>query len=165
MTIRFNADEVLKMAERLENNSSKFYRRAAELQSVSTSVRQFFLKLAAMEDQHEATFAAMRNNLPAALRENTAFDPYMEANLYLSAMADARGGEGSPAVTDALTGHETAEQILRAALQMEEKAIVFFLGLKDMVPASLGQGQVEAILAEEKSHLTTLAQELRKLKA
>lgn len=52
------------------------------------------LKLAKTDDEHKATFAAMRKSLTVQMREETAFDPYAEAMLYLNVMADTHGGEG-----------------------------------------------------------------------
>ena len=163
MSIVFNADEVFGMAERIEENGAAFYRKAADLKSATDS-RQFLLKLADMEDHHKATFAAMRGQLSDAMKGDTAFDPYMEASLYLAAMADAHGGEGSPSVAAGLTENASLDQILRIALGLEEKSIVFYLGIKDMVPEKLGKDKIDAIIAEEKSHIVTLAGELKKVK-
>ena len=158
MGIRFNADEVFEIAERIEANAAAFYRRAAELHSGDGESAQLG-RLAEMEDRHKATFAAMRAELPERMKEETAFDPYMEAALYLHEAADTHGGEGAPV----LSGKESMEDILRIAVRLEEKSIVYYLGIRDMVPAKLGAEKVDRIIAEEKSHIVTLAEELRKL--
>ena len=163
MGITFNAEEVLKMAERTEANGAAFYRRAAELRPASERETADKLRaLAAMEEEHEQTFAAMRAELPERMREDTAADPYMEAGMYLGNMADKHGGEGSPSAAEALTGEESVEQVLRTAIGLEEKSIVFYLGLKDMVPAKLGRDRIDAIIDEEKGHIVVLAGELKK---
>ena len=59
MSYDFNADDVLEMAEQLEKNGGKFYRAAAESTNDPDN-KKFLLELAAMEDQHELTFKAMR---------------------------------------------------------------------------------------------------------
>ena len=59
MSYDFNADDVLAMAEQMEINGGKFYRTAAEATSDRAN-KEFLLELAAMEDQHEKTFIAMR---------------------------------------------------------------------------------------------------------
>jgi rubrerythrin len=86
----------------------------------------------------------------------------MEASLYLQALANSHGGEGTVSVTEALTGNESVEDILRTAIGLEQQSIAFYVGLKDMVPPKLGREKVEAIIAEEKQHLATLAAELKK---
>ena len=55
------------------------------------------------------------------------------------------------------------EEILRIALDLEKKAILFYLGLKDVVPENLGKDKIDRIIDEEKSHVVTLTQELKKL--
>ena len=166
MGIRFNADEVLSVAERIEENGAAFYRRAAELRPRTEESAAARLRgLAEMEDRHRQTFAAMRRELKPEMREQTAADPYLEAVLYLQEMADTHGGEGAPDLAAALTGRESMAEILRTAIGLEQKSILFYLGLKEMVPRKLGGDRIEAILAEERSHVVSLTEELRKLKA
>jgi len=165
MGITFNADEVLQMAERAEANGGAFYRRAAELRPAAESEMAEKLRgLAAMEEDHRRTFADMRAELPERMREETAADPYVQAGMFLETMADRHGGEGSPSVADALTGEESVEQILRTAIGLEEKSILFYLGLKDMVPPKLGKDKIDAIIEEEKGHIVVLAAELKEAK-
>ena len=161
MGIRFNADEVFSMAEQIESDGAAFYRRAAELNAEHAA---FLQGLAAMEDQHKATFEAMHAEIGEGMREDTAADPYMEASMYLSAMASGHGGEGAPKVTAALTGKESLEDLLRIAIDLEAKSIIFYLGLKDMVPEKLGGKKIDSIIAEEKLHITMLAGELKKVR-
>lgn len=165
MGIVFNADEVFSMAEKIEENGAAFYRRAAELHKATAGADvDLLLRLAAMEDQHRATFASMREELSGRMKEETAADPYMEASLYLQALADAHGGEGSVSVTDALTGKESIADVLRTAIQLEQGSIVFYVGLTDMVPPKRGRDKIEAIISEEKHHLAILTGELKKVR-
>jgi len=161
MSIRFNADEVLAMAEQIETDGALFYRRAAKMHS--GKIRVSFLNLASMEDDHKATFSSMRKKLSGKLKEGTASDPYLEAELYLQSIASSHGGEGAKTVADVLTGRESVEEILRTAIGLEEKSVVFYLGLREMVPVKLGRDLVDGIIAEEKSHIVTLAAELKKI--
>ena len=88
------------------------------------------------------------------------FDPHEEGSLYLSAMADTHGGEGSPAVADTLTGRETMAQILQTAIELEKKSILLYVGLRDLVPENLGKNQIDTIINEEKSHVVVLQRKL-----
>jgi rubrerythrin len=162
MAIRFNADEVLKIAERTEKNAAKFYRRAAELHDKENV--QFLLRMAAMEDDHKVTFAKMRAGLTDAEKRPTVYDPMDENLLYLKTMADLHGGEGDPEVTASLTGRESLEQIILKAIELEKKAILFYFGLEGLVPPELGQTQIERIIAEEKSHVVILSRELNEIR-
>jgi rubrerythrin len=159
MPIIFNADEALKVAERIEGNASAFYRKAAGLHSGERSKNLLF-KLAAMEDQHQETFSLMRTQLLEVEKESTTYDPMDESLLYLKTLADQHGGEGAPTAADALTGQESMEQVLRVAIDLEHKTVQFYTGLRGMVPASLGQDKIDRIIAEEKNHVLQLSKEL-----
>jgi rubrerythrin len=160
----FNSDEILEMAIRIEANGAAFYRKAAAMQSGAEN-KKFLESLAAMEDQHQKTFAEMRKTLTEADKGGKVFDPYDEVFQYLASLADTLGGEGSPKVADALTGDETLEDILRIAVGLEKDAILFYLGLKDMVPPKYGQEKIDDIIREEKRHVAQLTGLLRKIKA
>jgi rubrerythrin len=136
MVTGFNADEILEMAIRIEENGAAFYRKAAGLQSDAKNC-EFLENLAAMEDGHRQTFAEMRKALTGKEKEGKVFDPLGELSLYLSAMADTHGGEGSPSAADSLTGDETLEEILNIAIGLEKESILFYLGLKDMARTKL----------------------------
>ena len=166
MSIKYNAEEVLNMAVKLEKNGAAFYRKAAsQREATDPEAAALFKALAEMEDGHVVTFSAMLDTVAQELAAEPTFDPYLEANLYLHAVADAYGGEGAPDVTDALTGDESVGTILTTAIDMEGKAILFYLGIKDMVPESLGKDKLDDIIDEEKKHLVSLTEELKKLQA
>ena len=145
MAITFNSDEILEMAIRIEANGAAFYRKAAGMQSDAEN-KKFLEGLAAMEDQHQKIFSEMRKTLTEADKGGKVFDPYNEVSQYLASMADTLGGEGRPSVADAITGNETLEDILRTALGLEKDAILFYLGVKDMVPSKYGREKIEEII-------------------
>ena len=155
MAFRFNADEVFEVAIKIEQNGAAFYRKAASLQSESGN-RSFLEKLALMEDGHERTFVAMRAELPGRAKESVVFDPEGETSLYLEAMADVHGGEGSPSAAEKLTGRESMLEVVQIALGLEKKSILYYLGLRDFVPARLGQDRIDTIIKEEQSHVAQL---------
>ena len=163
MSIDFNADEIFEMAEEIERNGAKFYRKAAEGREEKHS-QQLLMDLAAMEDEHERLFASMRKELSKQERASDVFDPYGEAALYLRAMADGvvfKVGEDPSA---RLTGKESMEDILRTAIGLEKDSIVFYLGMRDLVPDRLGKPKVEGIIKEEMKHITDLNKALKELK-
>ncbi|MBN2467029.1 MAG: ferritin family protein [Deltaproteobacteria bacterium] len=161
MKVFLNADEVFEMAIQIETNGAAFYRKAAGLQSDARNV-EFLNGLAAMEDQHKKTFAELREKLTAGEMYQQAFDPEGEASLYLQAVADTHGGEGSPSVADSLTGRETMEEIIRIALDLENKSILYYVGLKEMVRPDEEKKKVDNILSEEHKHVAQLTKALKK---
>ena len=158
MSMDFNADEVFEMAEQIERNGAKFYRRAAEIVSAESD-KKLMLDLAAWEDQHEQTFAAMRSDLAGPEMSVTVFDPDGDTVKYLQAMANGHVFDLSDP-SEGLTGNESTHDLLRSAIGREEDAIVFFLGMKGMVPGSLGKDKIDAIIKEEMRHVVMLTKEL-----
>ncbi|MBN1798771.1 MAG: ferritin family protein [Spirochaetales bacterium] len=155
MGVRFNIEEVFTMAIKIEENGAAFYRRAAELNKGNDNVK-LFENLARMEDIHKKTFEEMRGGLVEEHKQEQAFDPFNEAVLYLNATADMHGGEGSKNIADSLTGKETLQEIITIALELEKKSILYYLGLKDLVPEKAGKDKIDIIIGEEKKHIVQL---------
>ena len=163
MAIVFNADEIFEMAIRIENNGAAFYRKAAGLQS-DTNNQKFLEGLTNMEVQHEKIFTEMRTILTEKDKDPKVFDPYDEVSQYLVAMADTMGGEGSPSVADSLTGDETLEEILQTAVGLEKDAILFYLGIKDLIPSQSGKDRIDEIIRQERRHVAQLSNLLENLR-
>jgi rubrerythrin len=163
MSITFNALEIFEMAEQIERNGVKFYRKAAEIFS-DQDIRQTLLDLADWEKEHEETFANMRKQISSKERELVTFDPENEMALYLQAMANGHVFDLKKDISQQLTGKETPEDILNMAMEIEKDSIVFYLGLKDFVSARAGKDKIEEIIGEERRHITILNQKLGALK-
>ncbi len=164
MNIRFSADEIFEMAEEIERNGAKFYRKAAE-GAADSDTRRYLLDMAAMEDGHLETFTEMREQLSDAEREVVTFDPENEAALYLDAMADSHGTEGKKSPTEELTGDESIAEIVKIAIRAENDSVVFYSGLKSLVTDTAGKDKVDKIIAEELSHIASLTNKLKELRA
>jgi rubrerythrin len=159
VSIPFSADEIFGMAEQIERNGSRFYRRAAEVIADSRAEKTL-LGLAAMEDEHEKVFAAMRADLKGREREATAADPWGDAPLYLRGIADGHVFDLRQDLAERLTGKETKQDILQIGIGHEKDSIVFYLGIKDMVPEELGKSRIDAIIKEEMGHIAVLSDEM-----
>jgi len=153
MEYDFNADEVFEMAEQLERNGAAFYRKAAE-DITDPSEEELLLKLAAMEDGHEKTFAVLRKELCGKEKEPMIFDPNGENVLYLRAMADTKVFFEKEIDTSSM------ESILKDAITAEKDSIVFYLGIKELVPEGRGKGRIDKIIKEEMGHIKMLSREL-----
>lgn len=162
MGITFNADEVFEMAEEMEKNGGKFYRKAAQNTSDSQT-KQMLLDMADMEDNHLQTFKQMRSQLSGRETEEIIFDPNNEAAMYLKVMADSHSYEGKISPDEELTGNETPKELLEIALNSEKESVVFYSGLRSLVPPRAGKDKVEAIILEELTHITTLLNKLKSL--
>ena len=163
MSITFNADEIFEMAEEMERNGARFYRKAAQNAS-DDQAKRMLLDMASMEDGHLGTFEQMRKELSGNEKAETVYDPDNQAALYLQTMADSHGYEGRINPRQQLTGNETTKEILEIALNSEKESVVFYFGIKSFVPARAGRDKVEAIILEELNHITTLLNKLKSLK-
>ncbi len=159
MGVQFNVDEVFEMAEQIERNGARFYRKAADGAAGETS-RDMLLRLAAMEDDHEKTFGAMRAELPAAERKPMVFDPEGETGMYLNAMADGYVFDVRTDPSERLTGDESVQDVLQTAIGLEKESVVFYHGLKQLVPEDAGKARVEDIINQEMGHIALLSREL-----
>lgn len=158
MRYDFNADDVFEIAEQMEKNGAAFYRDAAG-RVTDPGHKSLLAGLAGMEVEHERTFASMREELKGKEREPTVFDPEGESERYLRALADTR------VFFEKKMDVSTMEGILLAAIQAEKDSILFYLGMKDLVPKDLGAGKMDRIVREEMAHLRSLSAELVRFKS
>ena len=151
----FNIDEVLQMAEQIESNGAIFYAQAAADAS-DDAVKAFLDNLSKTEEKHCETFAQMRTALSDSEKEPMVFDPDDETALYLKALADTRVFFEKSIDTGSI------DTVLKEALLAEKDSIVFYLGLKQGMPAGSGQDKIEQIIQEEMTHIRVLSTYLLK---
>ena len=153
MPNEFNANDIFEIAIKIEQNGALFYRNAAEKIDDKEN-KQFLLELAAMEDDHEKTFADMQKELKGEETAPTFFDPDNENILYLKALADARvfAKKEEPA--------NDFKNILYSAVQAEKDSIVFYLGIKELVPEKAGKLKIDDIIKEEMGHIRLLTKKM-----
>ncbi|MBW2593488.1 MAG: ferritin family protein [Deltaproteobacteria bacterium] len=149
----FNIDEIFEMAEQIERNGALFYRKSAE-SVTDPDEKKLLIELAEMEDEHEKTFAALRADIAEEDKVVTAFDPEDETVLYLRALADVRIFFKKTIDTSSM------KEILKEAIVAEKDSIVFYLGMKDMVPENTGKAKLNAIIKEEMGHIKLLSGKL-----
>ncbi len=157
MGIDFNADEVFEIAEQIERNGVKFYRSAAQ-NIQNEDKRKLLNDLAEMEVEHEQTFKTLRSKLSVDEKVQATFDPEGDSERYLRALADTRVFYEKEITSNSM------EEILKTAITAEKDSIVFYLGMKEVVPANLGQDKLNDIIKEEMGHIRLLSKELLELK-
>jgi rubrerythrin len=156
MPNEFNANDIFEMAIKIEQNGAIFYRNAAKKIDKEEN-RKFLLELAIMEDNHEATFVSMKKELKDEEQSSTTFDPEDENILYLKALADSRVFSTKKEEPD-----NNFKSILYTAIQAEKDSIVFYLGMKQLVPAKSGKSKIDYIIKEEMAHIRLLAKKLNR---
>lgn len=157
MAYVFNMNEILEMAEQIERNGALFYREAVKGISDSQN-KELLLELAQMEDEHEKTFASLRAKLSVDEKTSTLFDPEGETALYLRALADIR------VFFEKKIDISSMEKILKEALVAEKDSILFYIGMKELVPEKFGKIKIDSIIKEEMEHIKLLSKKLVELK-
>lgn len=157
----YSADEILSIAIQIEKNGMAFYREAARIQKVDEESK-LMLRLAVEEETHAKTFVQMRESLDKGLAPFDLGRLQALDFLYIEAIADAHGGEGSYAAIDTLDENMTVGEVLTMAIGLEQKSILFYLGMKDAVSEHMGKSTVDQIINEEKTHIGRLQAELNK---
>ncbi len=154
MSYNFSSDEIFEMAKQMEINGATFYRDAAK-KVEGEEKKKFLLHLALMEDAHEKLFAAMQKEITDKEKGPQIFDPAEETILYLRALADSRVFFKKESPKNSIL------DILTSALEAEKESIIFYVGMKEMVPEKLGKNRIDGIIKEEMSHVRLLSEKLK----
>ncbi len=162
MGYAFNLDEIFAMAEEIERNGARFYRRAAEI-TEQPKAKKLFGDLALWEDGHEKLFQRLRDQLDEDGAVPTVYDPTGDAELYLQAMAEQHVFRRDLDIDAMVDGAGGPKGILELALQFERDSILFFLGMKAVVPAHMGPDKVDRLIDEEMGHVAFLTKQLAAL--
>ena len=155
MSIPFNADEILAIAERIEKNGGIFYRAATLL---FPEAREPLTILAKQEDAHMEIFSAMRKALEKRATEPVVFDPDQEGAAYLNALADRRVFDVSKDPETLFGPNPTLAHVFQTAVGLEKESIVFYTGMRNLVSPRMGQDKVDAIIQEEWRHIGVINQ-------
>lgn len=158
----FNANEIFEMAVQIERNGIEFYERASQAFS-DEKARKLFQSLARAEIKHEQKFSKMRDAFLTKEARLEPFDPDSDTERYLHAMANGHVFDLSDDPAKLFKGNETIRDILTTALGREKDSIVFYLGLREIVPHSLGKEDVELIMKEEMHHVSIISKYLSQL--
>ena len=159
MVVEFNAFEIFEIAEKIERNAVKFYRRAAELFDDSRA-RNLFVKLAEWEVAHEQVFANMRKELSEQGPEMRTFEAENDVVFDAQSMAGLAVFGNKMVPSAELTGKESITDILKSAIEKEKDTIIFYTGLKDFVSAQAAKDKIAEIIKEEMHHIRILKQSM-----
>lgn len=149
--MRFNVDEILELALAIERTGEAFYRQA-ESKFQQPKLRETFRFLALEEVAHERTFAEMLarvGRLDASESRGEEYVAYLRAYVENVVFSQQKA-------LDMLQTAESAEAVLRFAMQREQDSIHFYLELKELVPEA-ERGVLDRILDEERAHYRKLS--------
>lgn len=158
MTRELTAFEILEVAEKMERDAARFYRKAAGLYR-DPSISKLFSELAQWEKRHIQVFADMKGGFSEQAWDAARFD---------LDRANAGRPDVPPAVFDEhrdpakeLAGNETRIDVISLALKKERYTIGYYTALTEF---ALGQDNIRVIkdiLQEEKRHVRILVQSLK----
>jgi rubrerythrin len=159
MDKKFSVFEILEIAERIENNATRFYLKAAELYDDS-QLRDIYHKLANWRAKHEKILIKRRKDYSEKTGALGTFDPddYVLSNPEVMAGLTWLGTKSDPA--KGLTGHETKSEILNDAVKRADEAIAFYDGLKDFARDPEGERAIDKIIEDEKQNIRLLNEQL-----
>jgi rubrerythrin len=155
MSIALNALEVFEIAERIERNSVNFYLKAAEALS-DEKLSSVLLSLSEFEKEHVKSYANMRKQISSKELDVITYDPENEISLYLQRIADNHVFDPGKNPAEQLKYKGTREDILNFAIESEKNKIIFYIGLKNYVPATAVKNKVDEIIDEEMNHIAEL---------
>jgi rubrerythrin len=166
MIYNFNADAIFEIAERIERNGVEFYRNAAK--RVSTpKIKKMLTRLAKMEMEHEKVFSELRKELAGKEFAPEFSELETDAQQYLSALAGTRvffrKKKPDVKISEDRTELDILKDIYRTAIRTEKDSIVFYVGVRELVPQTFGKSKVDGIIREEMQHITMLSKELAAL--
>ncbi|OHB67760.1 MAG: hypothetical protein A2Y76_00445 [Planctomycetes bacterium RBG_13_60_9] len=158
MAEELNACEVLDIAETMERNAARFYRKAAGVCDDS-KLCKLFVELAQWEKRHVQMFAEMRDRLSKPSGKSGRFAlEQVKGSVAEPLTPPVFGGADDPA--DELAGNPTKSDVLKMAIRKEEDTIAYYTGLREFVPGQNNTQVIQGIIEEERRHVRLLAQSL-----
>lgn len=163
MDVEINGYEILEIAEKIELNGVKFYRRAAEICD-DARASALFVELAHWETRHVEIFSRMKDQWaeekcrPGSSSSNGlgCFDPHCLAGLAVFAI---QPDPASELATDTSRG-----DVLKMAIENEKESVVYYSGLRAFVPHEKDRKAIDDIIQEEMKHIRILMQMLEQKK-
>jgi rubrerythrin len=158
MTRELTAFEVVKIAEQMEQNAVRFYRKAAGMYD-DPALGKLFSELAQWEKRHVQVFAEMKDQFPEQVLEQGGLDPE-RVNVSRLDVPPAVFDEHSDPAKE-LTGNETRAEVFNLALTKERYTIGYYTSLTEFALGPENIKVIRSILQEEKKHVRILVQSLR----
>ncbi|MHC4870988.1 MAG: ferritin family protein [Planctomycetota bacterium] len=158
MTDKLNIKEVFEMALQMEKDGAAFYKNAAK-KTDDADIKNLLTNLSEMEDGHYVTFEKMLADVVKDVGPED-FDHDSESAKYLHAMVAGKIYKSDDISTNELANASDICDILEKAVLLEKEAVIYYLGIKNFIPESLGKDKIEAIINEEISHVNFLSETL-----
>jgi rubrerythrin len=151
MSISFSGSELINIAIEIERRGIAFYD-VMTRSSGNTATRDIFQYLVDMERRHIQIFQGM----PTEADKNQVSRAHSaEYTAYLQALLDSAVFTNDMITSELAVNAESDIEAMELAMGAEKDSILFYYGMKDIVPKRV-QLTVDKIINEEKSHLRQL---------
>ena len=148
----FAGSEAVELGIQIERNGKDFYEALAE-QSKNLKVRESFSFLAKEEEKHIAAFQEI-------LRKAEQYEPAQsypgEYLAYMNALASDHIFTQKDKGKSTARGIKTDKEAVDMALGFEKDSIIFYEGMKRMVPA-YDQKIIDELIIQEQAHVSKLS--------
>lgn len=157
MKHELTAYEVLEIAEWMERNAAKFYRRAAGTCDDARTCK-LFAELAQWEKRHVQIFAEMKDALSERTWELGRFEPGRVEPPRPQKAPAVFGDRDDP--SHELPADATKADVLRMAIRKEQDSIAYYRCLTEFVLGETNVDVIKDIIREEQKHVRILTQSL-----
>jgi rubrerythrin len=162
MGVVFNIDEIFDIAIHIERNGIQFYT-ALSHAVPDREMKEKLEGLADMERDHEKIFTEMKATHAMNEEKSTLYDPYDELPLYLNAFAKGHVFNLDEDPKAIISDNVSIRALLKKAIELEKDSIVFYIGIKGLVPPEMGKARIDTIIAEEMGHIRLLSDQIGSL--
>jgi rubrerythrin len=152
----YSMNEVIEQAVQTERLGFEFYTGMAERFEKDEKFREFFETLAVKEQEHERTFAGLKERIG-----DQPLEGWEEASKYMRAIVESEFFLGKDKTLPSLEHLETIEDAIRFAIGFERETLLYFHALKDIVKE---KELINEIINEEKVHIVWLSEFRKTLK-
>jgi rubrerythrin len=152
--MKYNAYEIIEMAKKMERNAALFYEKASEKVN-EPKVKELLSDLSKMESVHEVIFDDLKNLFSDSEWANMNISDDNDMLHYLESMADniifdMKNDEKE------IKDMSDIDFVFRFAIGKEKQSVLYYMGIKQLVPESLGRDKIEEIIKEEMKHVAIL---------
>lgn len=159
-----NAQEILTIALRIEENGARFYQQAFE-NATDATLKAALNKLRQWEEGHilfiQQLIASDTPKTPLFIP--SFYNPEATSDQYIKAIADAQVFVESDSFLQKVEQSSTSKEILHYALSFETITVAYYQSLLEILESSSSQKKIALVLAEEQTHVTYISELLAQL--
>lgn len=150
-----NAEEILQIAIRIEENGHSFYN-GAEKSVNSPAIAKQLNALASWEDGHIAKMEELLKQYDSSEEFPMVFSPEEDTSLYLKELADDHIFVGDTDISAMVNNCKNTLEILQMALSFENDSVKFYTSLAAKVVDPDSKSVLLTIADEEQTHVTQI---------